>query len=91
MSLHNGGPLVHQALATIFDPLVRGEQAADRPGSLGLGLYIARVIVAGHGGTIHVTSSKEAGTTFTVHLPRRHAYAEFEQAPGAALLERSRP
>ena len=37
---------------------------------MGLGLYIASEIVKGHGGRIDVASSEEAGTTFTVHLPR---------------------
>ena len=40
-----------------------------RPGSIGLGLYIAREVARSHGGTIDVTSSAEAGTTFTVRLP----------------------
>ena len=41
-----------------------------RHGSIGLGLYIAREVVAAHGGTIDVKSSADAGTTFTVRLPR---------------------
>jgi signal transduction histidine kinase len=35
-----------------------------------LGLYIAERIVTAHGGTIDVASSDDAGTSFTVHLPR---------------------
>ncbi|WP_409050719.1 sensor histidine kinase [Variovorax guangxiensis] len=41
----------------------------ERPASLGLGLYIAREIVGGHGGTLVVTSSAEEGTAFSVRLP----------------------
>ncbi|MDB5329644.1 MAG: two component transcriptional regulator, sensor histidine kinase, partial [Phycisphaerales bacterium] len=41
-----------------------------RAGSIGLGLYIAREIVTGHGGTITANSSAETGTVFTVNLPR---------------------
>jgi signal transduction histidine kinase len=37
---------------------------------LGLGLYITWHLVRAHGGTVEVTSSAEAGTTFTVRLPR---------------------
>jgi K+-sensing histidine kinase KdpD len=47
-------------LPTIFDPLVRATdvrgaaalQKQRRPGSIGLGLYIARAVVNAHGGSI---------------------------------------
>ncbi len=73
--IHNGGlPIAPGELAKIFEPLIRGSSAgrpkANRPGSIGLGLYIAREIATSHGGTIDVTSSQEAGTSFTVRLPR---------------------
>jgi signal transduction histidine kinase len=78
IAVHNGGaPIPPDALATIFDPLVRGStpelQRQRRPGSIGLGLYIARAVATAHGGTIDVTSSAGAGTTLTVRLPRRRA------------------
>jgi two-component system phosphate regulon sensor histidine kinase PhoR len=38
-------------------------------GSQGLGLYIAKLAVEKHGGTIDVTSELGAGTTFTITLP----------------------
>ena len=38
---------------------------------IGLGLFIARAILAGYGGQIDVTSSENEGTTFTVRLPRK--------------------
>ena len=75
IDVHNDGiPIPREFLATLFDPLVRGDQADQVPtqrGSMGLGLYITRAIVTAHGGTIGVTSSEESGTTFTVCLPRR--------------------
>jgi signal transduction histidine kinase len=40
-----------------------------RFGGLGLGLYIARQIAEGHGGTISVESEPGLGATFTVQLP----------------------
>lgn len=72
----NGGPPIPPGeLAKIFDPMVRGSSAGqprvNRPGSLGLGLYIARAIVESHGGTISVASSAAEGTAFTVRLPRQ--------------------
>ncbi|WP_416670710.1 sensor histidine kinase [Egbenema bharatensis] len=35
----------------------------------GLGLYLSRCIVEGHGGTIHAQSTVGKGSLFTVHLP----------------------
>ena len=73
--VYNGGPPIPPGeLTKIFDPLVRGSSAEhpkkNRPGSIGLGLYIAREIAKSHGGRIDVTSSDEAGTAFTMRLPR---------------------
>ncbi len=77
LAVFNGGPPIAPGeLPKIFDPLVRGSSAAhpkvNRPGSIGLGLYIAREIVGSHGGTIAVTSSLASGTLFTVRLPREY-------------------
>jgi signal transduction histidine kinase len=50
---------------------LRGTAQDDRRStSLGLGLFIARTIVMGHGGVLEVESSEEAGTVFTARLPR---------------------
>jgi signal transduction histidine kinase len=73
--VHNGGlPIPAGEMLRIFEPLVRGSSAEhprrNRPGSIGLGLYIAREVARSHGGRIDVTSSEEAGTAFTMHLPR---------------------
>lgn len=75
VQVKNFGPEIPQAsLAAIFDPLVQLGVAAGQVGpvstSLGLGLFIAREITISHGGTIVVESSIEAGTIFTVRLPR---------------------
>jgi signal transduction histidine kinase len=72
---NNGRPIPADALQVIFNPLVQVAESGDEPdqrpsSSLGLGLYIAREIVVGHGGTITVTSSEADGTAFTVELPR---------------------
>ncbi|UUZ57375.1 ATP-binding protein [Massilia sp. H-1] len=73
--IHNSGtPIDAQALAAIFDPLVRfADPRASRSGagsSLGIGLYIARAIVEAHGGDIRVNSHAQTGTVFSVRLPR---------------------
>ena len=79
--VRNGGPPIPPGeLPRIFEPLVRGSSAAhpkrNRPGSIGLGLYIAREVARSHGGEIDVTSSLDAGTAFTVRLPRHRPAVE---------------
>jgi signal transduction histidine kinase len=68
-----GNAISEASLQSIFKPLIQLSPADDsdtRPKtSLGLGLFIAREIAEGHGGTIDVTSSEAEGTTFTVRLP----------------------
>lgn len=72
VTVHNRGAAISpDARYTVFEPLVR--HATDNGGegrSIGLGLFIARAIVTGHGGEIGVASSEAEGTTFTVRLPR---------------------
>jgi signal transduction histidine kinase/CRP-like cAMP-binding protein len=72
---NRGRRIPPDALQVIFNPLVQVRPNAPRPEdrqstSLGLGLFIARNIVAGHGGTLEVESSDQAGTVFTARLPR---------------------
>jgi PAS domain S-box-containing protein len=73
LTVHNGGaPIPPESLGRLFAPMQRGSSKTDSSGrSVGLGLYIVRHIVVGHGGTVDVKSSAEEGTTFTVVLPRR--------------------
>jgi signal transduction histidine kinase len=70
LAVHNGGPPIpRDVLPAVFEPLARGPgEAAGH--SIGFGLFIARVIVSAHGGNIQVSSSADAGTTFTVSLPK---------------------
>ena len=74
LRVHNRGPAIPPSdLHGLFSPLKRlksGEAAPAASSSLGLGLYIVERIVTAHGGTIDVSSSNDAGTSFTVHLPR---------------------
>jgi signal transduction histidine kinase len=54
----------------LFQKLERGSNAIQvEPNGSGLGLYIAKNIVEGHGGTVTFTSEAERGTSFTVTLP----------------------
>ena len=74
LQVHNRGATIPASeIAGLFSPFKRlasGDDAAGASGSLGLGLYIVERIVSAHGGTIDVKSSDDAGTFFTVRLPR---------------------
>ncbi len=74
LRVHSYGEAIPEAsLRTIFSPFQRrgpGMTPGSESGDLGLGLYIAERIASAHGGTIDVRSSPEAGTLFTVRLPR---------------------
>jgi signal transduction histidine kinase len=70
---NNGVAIEQDTLERIFDPLRRGpdqENKYDSDGNLGLGLYIVREVAKAHGGDVEARSD-EAGTVFTVRLPRR--------------------
>jgi signal transduction histidine kinase len=75
LSVHNEGAIPPDVVATVFDPLPRGEdenQIQNEKARLDLGLFITKGIVTAHGGKITVTSSEEEGTAFTVQLPRKN-------------------
>jgi PAS domain S-box-containing protein len=73
IAVHNdGNPIPVEERARLFRPFERGRDSRQGPGasqSFGLGLYISDQIVRAHGGTIHVESGREIGTTFIVRLP----------------------
>ena len=75
LSVHNeGDPISPEDLPHVFDRFYRADKSRDRSGkegsrSFGLGLAIARKIAEEHGGTLSVTSTKEAGTTFSARFP----------------------
>jgi signal transduction histidine kinase len=53
----------------IFEKFGRADvEGGSKPGT-GLGLFIARSIAEAHGGSLHVSSGIEPGTTFTFSLP----------------------
>lgn len=72
--VHNYGRVIPKSeIYGIFSPFKRlkaGVPAQRDSSNLGLGLFIADRIVKAHSGTIDVTSSADAGTFFTIRLPR---------------------
>jgi len=72
LSVHNHGePISAELLPHLFTPLQRGKDTEKGVRSIGLGLYIVEQIMKSHGGEVRVTSTREAGTRFTLRLPRR--------------------
>ena len=65
-----GSGMSADVLSRVFDPTFTTKPRGE---GLGLGLPLAKHIVAGHGGTIEATSRPGAGSTFTVLLPRGDA------------------
>lgn len=67
---NEGEPIPDDLLERIFEPFRGGARTRQAGGGLGLGLFIARELIAAHGGAIEARSA--GGTTsFTVRLPRR--------------------
>jgi signal transduction histidine kinase len=87
---NSGRPIPAEALRMIFEPMIQVPATTSDPSrrpktSLGLGLFIVREIVLGHQGTIDVQSSADAGTVFTIRLPR--ATPDEDGAQGSRELE----
>jgi signal transduction histidine kinase len=59
-----GSGIAPEDLDRIFEPLF-----TTKARGLGLGLSVARSLVAANGGEISVTSERGRGSTFTVRLP----------------------
>jgi signal transduction histidine kinase len=71
LTVRNAGPgMPPEVMAHLFEPFSKAPDERSRKASgLGLGLYIAREIVRGHGGEITAVAG-EGETTVTVRLPR---------------------
>ena len=70
----HGPGIAPNVLSQLFQPYTRLGQ--KRSAGLGLGLYLAREIVAAHGGTIDAASTLDEGTVLTVRLPLTVARAK---------------
>ncbi|HEX3509487.1 MAG TPA: HAMP domain-containing sensor histidine kinase [Solirubrobacteraceae bacterium] len=72
IAVRDHGPGFPQdAAAHLFDRFWRAEGGRERGrGGAGLGLAIAREIVAAHGGSIRAANAANGGAEFTVELPR---------------------
>lgn len=60
----NGCGIPPEHLETLFEPFITYKKEGT-----GLGLAITKQIIEAHAGTVHVSSSPEAGTSFEILLP----------------------
>ncbi|RTE09516.1 HAMP domain-containing histidine kinase [Paenibacillus whitsoniae] len=67
----SGIGIPEEELVNVFKPFHKVDKARSHSvGGNGLGLSIVKKIIDMHSGEIHVSSSLDSGTTFTVSLPR---------------------
>lgn len=85
--IDTGRGIPPEAAATVFDRFVQLKTAGEHtPGSVGLGLAIARKVVELHGGRIWVEPTPGGGSTFCFDLPLTP-----EPTDGVTSHERTRP
>ncbi len=70
-----------EQVGTLFQRYQRGV-SAENFGGLGLGLYVVRIIVEAHGGTVRAESRIGEGAAFIVQLPGAEVAAELESVSG---------
>ncbi|MCB1002370.1 MAG: PAS domain S-box protein [Acidimicrobiales bacterium] len=71
LAVDDDGPGVPETMRVrVFAAYVRGDRAADRPGT-GLGLFLVQQFAQFHGGTARCLVSERGGARFVVTLPRR--------------------
>jgi signal transduction histidine kinase len=78
----DGGPGIDPGMTEkIFEPFQRATSMEPIPG-MGLGLYVVKMIVEGHGGRIAVDTTLGHGSRFIVDLPCVPDSARALSAPG---------
>jgi len=65
---NSGSTIPDRERPRVVERFFRGARARNIPGT-GMGLAIVQQIAQAHGGTLTLTSSEEAGTSFTLSLP----------------------
>ena len=76
--IDNGVGIAEHILTHIFEPFFTTKKAGD---GTGLGLAITAQIIEQHGGRIEVSSTVDAGTTFTIMLPIQSIAHEKKSSP----------
>jgi signal transduction histidine kinase len=67
----DGIGIAAEELASLARPFARGSRRARTFSGMGIGLYLARLVAEGHGGSLTLTSpGEDKGTTVAMRLPR---------------------
>ncbi len=84
LDVHDDGPpIAKEVLRELVEPMVSHARSNVRSATFGLGLHVAQQVIVAHGGALSVRSTKTAGTTFTVRLPRAARVDRAEGAPSS--------
>ena len=77
-----GAGIPPEALPLVFERFFRADKTRSREsGGIGLGLAIVRSICTAHHGTVSVSSTEGAGSTFRVELPLLHDWIAHRTLP----------
>ena len=91
VAVRDSGPGIPAAdLALVFDRFHRARTAGTQPGT-GIGLALAKELVALHGGSIAVDSEEGFGSTFTLTLRKGKAHLAPEQVVDEGIVVASTP
>jgi PAS domain S-box-containing protein len=69
VQVHNWGAVPEQIQSCFFEKYV----TSGKKNGMGLGTYMAHLVVTKHGGSISCNSAKDEGTTVSINLPRECA------------------
>jgi signal transduction histidine kinase len=83
-----GPGIAKEDVARVFDPFFSTKPSGE---GTGLGLSVARSIVADHGGSLDVRNEADAGATFCVVLPVEYRAARPESPVAGARAKRRDP
>ncbi len=91
ITVRDSGPGIPAAdLGLIFDRFHRARTAGTQPGT-GIGLALAKELIALHGGAITVDSEEGFGSTFTITLRKGRAHLAPQQIIDGAVVASSAP
>jgi len=77
LTVRDGGPGIAEAdLPRLFDRFFRGDQSKPRVSGTGMGLSIARGLLAAEGGRIWASNGAGGGAEFTIAVPAESRAAE---------------